>query len=140
MSLLRRRMMMALSVNDGEESGGGNDFGIEFPLYIEADYCDSYMVGAFDCVSNSLGVTFYTNLLNFAIHTCKTYGELNDGVYYVELSPLDIHIFVDVNGKWSELEYFYADNDFTYIESYHKLGEVYNNYVLLYSDSINWGY
>lgn len=129
-------MMMAV-VNDGEESD--IDFGIEFPLYIEADYCEEDKYGAFNCHSNSLEETFYVNFRNFVIHTCKTHGEFNDG-YYVDLSLLDIHIFVDVNGEWSEIEDFYADKDFTYIECSHKLGGAVNNYVSVNNDSISWGY
>lgn len=127
-------------VNDGEESGGGNDFGIEFPLYIEADYCYEDEPGYVDCYSKSLEEAFYVNLRNFMIHTCKTHGESDDGFYYVDLSLLDIHIFVDVNGEWSEIEDIYADNDFTYIDCSHKLGGYYNNYVSIGNGFISWGY
>lgn len=83
-------------VNDGEESGG-NDFGIEFPLYLTFDYCeeDFFMT---TCVraADELGVKLYNCLTAIS----NEYGEdiSGTGIYFIvsgqilDMLGIEIHV------------------------------------------------
>lgn len=63
-------------VNDGEEGEGGNDFGIEFPLYLEFDYCEDGFMGKI-CTRTSDVIS--VNLYNYLTRNAIKYGEFSEG-------------------------------------------------------------
>lgn len=119
MSLLRRRMMM--SVKELDTPTGGNDFGIEFPLYLEFDYCDvSPLYTYCERAADELGVKVY----NCVKSIIDEYGE-SDSVGNVlvgeqVLDMLGIEIYVE-NSKVIALHKEYStyclitNDEYTYV-------------------------
>lgn len=96
---------------------GGNDFGIEFPLYLEFDYCDSFgLLTTCERAADELGVKLYNCLTAIS----NEYGEdiYGSGSYLVVsgqiLDMLGIEIYIE-NEKVIEV---HKDGNTSYIVTY----------------------
>ena len=141
---MRRRALCAASAVGGEAPPT-----FEFPVYIKADYCeeDTYLSLCYNCVSESLGESFYLSFLKYLEYILKKYGEKSEyegNTMYNIYSPSEygIIIYVETNkGKMSQVDFLelYDNGFFTSIDATHELGGIGNNYVQFSEIGIYWG-
>lgn len=113
-------------IDDGEDSGNG----LEFPLYLTFDYCDTFVM------TYCYGEGDYAELRRFIIDVCKTHYDdySNDfmdtyNVYEDTLDSLGIEIYVEgqkittlsyegaYNYAWLENNYYFTRVQDTYIDA-----------------------
>ena len=81
-------------VNDGEEEGG-NDFGIEFPLYLKFDYCEETpLVKYCERAADELGVKVYNCIKSIVDEYGEFYG-MGNTVGEQVLDMLGIEIYFE---------------------------------------------
>lgn len=101
-------------VNDGEEEGG-NDFGIEFPLYLEFDHCDVYPFHTYcERAADELGVKVY----NCVKEIVDEYGEFYDWQTIVGEQVLDM-LGIEIYFENSKVIGFYNEGDTYSLQTNH---------------------